>query len=61
MTLADGDQISTAGAAAARRPALAVHWSLIAFAAVALLEVAMCLLHAPWRDETQALLIAREP
>lgn len=42
-------------------PPASVRWGLIAFAAVASAQVVLCIIHAPWRDEIQALLIARLP
>jgi hypothetical protein len=36
-------------------------WSAFAFAAVVVLQVALALTHSPWRDETEALLVARLP
>jgi hypothetical protein len=43
------------------RSSAAVRWGLIAFAGVATLQVVMALIHSPWRDETEALLIGRQP
>ena len=47
--------------AAEGQAAAQIRWGAVVFALLATCQVALALVHPPWRDEAQAWLVAREP